>query len=49
LFSDPAIAAITERDDFAFSDLQCAPQPVTLYLGAEIPWTSCICIRSIGC
>ena len=37
LFSDPAIAAITCRSDFALTDLQFGPRPMTLYLGAETP------------
>lgn len=37
LFTDPAIAAITSRSDFALTDLQFGPRPMTLYLGAETP------------
>ena len=37
LFSDPAIAAITQRSDFRLTDLQFGARPMTLYLGAETP------------
>ena len=37
LFSDPAIATITSRSDFALTDLQFGSRPMTLYLGAETP------------
>jgi type IV secretion system protein VirD4 len=37
LFSDPAIAAITNHSDFAIPDLQWGTYPMTVYLGADSP------------